>query len=281
LAISRAGSLSGAARDLQVHQTTVGRRLSALEEALGFPLFLRTPGGLLPTGDGAQVLSSIEVLASSLTRFEQGVRGELSGIRGLVRVAVTETGARQLLEAAIPAVLREHDGLVLELVPANTVIDLSRGEADLAVRLVQPDEGLVARKLGMVRYGLYGSTEYVRRGEPTSDGLAGHEIVLPSRELSKGPEATWLAQHASRARTVLHASSLITAATAIERGIGLSVLPTNLAAMHPRAKLLRPLPEIAQRPVFLVMHPDQRRLPRVRVVAEAVGNEIKRRLDAG
>jgi len=281
LAIARAGSLSAAARDLRVHQATAGRHLSALEASLGFPLFLRTPAGLLPTTEGTQVLGSIQELAASLTRFEQGARGEFDGTRGLVRIAVTETGARQLLEAAIPAVLQAHDGLAIELVPANTVIDLSRGEADLAVRLVQPDDALVARRLGFVRYGLYGADVYLkRRGHKLPADLAGHDVVLPSRELAKGPEGTWLAQHAGRARPVLRGSSLSTLAIAAEHGVGLTVLPTNLAAMHPKLRKLRPLDEIPPRPVWLVMHPHQRKLPRVRVVAEAVAREVKQRLQA-
>lgn len=279
LAIARAGSLSGAARDLAVHQATVGRHLSALEAALGFPLFLRTPAGLVPTGDGAQVLGSIEGLATSLHRFEQGARGEFDGKRGLVRVAVTEATARQLLEAAIPTVLRAHEGLSIELVPANTVIDLARGEADLAIRLVQPDDALVARRLGFVHYGLYAAESYLRRrGRELSPGLPGHDVVLPSRELARGPEATWLAQHAGRATAVLRASSLVTLAVAVEQGLGLTVLPTNLAAMHPRLQKLRALDEIPPRPVWLVLHPDQRKLARVRLIADTVAQEVKRRL---
>lgn len=278
LAISRAGSLSGAAQALRVHQTTVGRRLSALEDSLGVALFLRTPGGLLPTAEGAQVLGSIEGLAASLTRFEQRVSAELRGTRGLVRVAITEAGARQLIESTLPGLLRDHPGLVVELVPANAVVDLRRGDADLAVRLVKPDDALVARKLGVVRYGLYASEAYLRRRGAIEGSLDGHDVVLPSRELAKGPEGTWLSRHASSANVVLHATSLVTLALAVEGGMGVTVLPTNLAAMHPRARRVRELTDIAQRPVYLVMHPDARRVPRVRLVADAVAAEIKRRL---
>lgn len=270
LAISRTGSLSGASRALRVHQTTVGRRLSALEEALGFPLFIRTVSGLAPTADGARVLASIDTLAASLTRFEQSVRGELTGVQGLVRIAVTETGARQLVEGALPLLVREHPGLSIELVPTNAVVDLARGDADLAVRLTKPDDSLIARKLGVVRYGLYAGAK--RRDELT-------DVVMPSRELAKGPEATWLRENARAARVVLHASSLVTAAIAVAQGLGMCVLPDNLAAMH-RVRLVRALPEIAPRPVYLVMHPEQRRLARVRVVATAVAQEIKKRLSA-
>jgi len=105
--------------------------------------------------------------------------------------------------------------------------------------------------------------------------------VLPSRELARGPEATWLAEHASRAQPVLHASSMWTLAVAVAAGVGLCVLPTNLAHMHADIELLRPLPEIAPRPVWLAMHPDQRRVARVRAVADAVGGALAERLARG
>lgn len=276
-AVAQAGSLSGAARVLAVHQTTVGRRLDALEAAVGFPLFLRTPSGLSPTADGKQILASVEELASALTRFERGVAAA-QGTRGLVRVAITEAGARQILEGTVAALLVRHPELSLEIVPSNIVLDLARGDADLAIRLVPPDPDLVARTVGTVRYGLYAARAYLdRHGKPT-ESWAGHAIVRPSRELARGPEATWLATHAGAARTVLHVSSLVTAAVAVEQGLGLTVLPQNLAAMHPGARLVRALPEIPARKVYLVMHPEQRRVERVRVVAKAIAEEIGRRL---
>jgi len=280
LAAVEAGSLSGAAAALGVHQTTCGRRLDALEATLGFPLFLRTATGLVPTGEGAPVLASLAELAGVLARFEQGVRVGRPGVRGLVRIAATETTARQLVADAIPALLEAHPELAIELLTGNAQVDLARGEAELAVRLAEPDASLVARRLGAVHHALYASPAYVRAfGRPDAEGLAGHRIVVPSRELARGPEATWLAQHAREARRVLLAPNLVTCAAAVAQGIGVCPLPTTVADLHGLAAI-RPLPEIPPRPVYLAMHPDVRRLARVRVVAEAIAAHVKRHIGA-
>ena len=279
LAVSREGSLSGAARALGVHQSTVGRRLETLEAALGVKLFVRSPTGLTTTADGAQVLESIDELAASLVLLERGVLDSRESVRGLVRVAVTETTARQLVEGALPSLLEEHPELCVELVVSNTVADLTRGDAELAVRLVGPDEGLVARRLGMVRYGLYASDAYLALERPQFlAGLAGHDVVVPARELSRGPEARWLAEHGAEARRRLASGSLITLAHAVARGIGICPLPVNLANMVHGVRLVRPLPEIQPRPVWLVMPPELRGLPRLRPAANAIAAELRRRL---
>jgi DNA-binding transcriptional LysR family regulator len=278
-AVARTGSLTKAGRQLGVHQTTVGRRLAALEQALGCPLFTRSAGGLTPTSEGTRVLASIEPLASALLRFERRAPATTTEVRGLVRVAVTETGARQLVEGALPALMARHPELELELVPSNLVADLARGEADLAVRLVRPDGDVVARRLGQVTYGLYASDAYLAdHPAPFADALAGHDIVVPVRELAHGPEAAWLARHATAARPRLRANSLVTLAQAVAAGLGVCALPNNLAAMHAGARLVRRLPEIPGRPVWLVTHRELRKVARVRVVAAAIVEEMKRRL---
>jgi DNA-binding transcriptional LysR family regulator len=278
-AVARSGSLTKAALELGVHQTTVGRRVAALEEALGFSLFTRSAGGLVPTSEGTRVLASIEPLAGALLRFEKHAPGTTTEVRGLVRIAVTETGARQLVEGAFSALMARYPELDIELVPSNLVADLARGEVDLAVRLVRPEGGVVARRLGQITYGLYASDAYLASHRAPLDGdFAGHDVVVPVRELANGPEAAWLARHATAARPRLRANSLVTLAQAVAAGLGVCALPNNLAAMHAGVRRVRRLTDIPARPVWLVIHPELRKVARVRVVAAAVVEEMKRRL---
>jgi len=278
-AVALTGSLTGAGKHLGVHQTTVGRRVAALEDGLGFRLFTRSTSGLITTSEGARVLASIDALASALLRFERGAPGATNEVRGLVRVAITETGARQLVEGVFPSLMARHPELEIELVPSNLAADLTRGEADLAIRLLRPDGDVVARRIGQVTYGLYASDVYLARHRAALDNdLAGHDVVVPVRELAHGPEATWLERHASAARRRLRASSLVTLAQAVGAGLGMCVLPVNLAAMHPGVRRVRLLPEIPARPVWLVIHPELREVARVRAVAAALTQEMKRRL---
>jgi DNA-binding transcriptional LysR family regulator len=174
----------------------------------------------------------------------------------------------------------EHGGLeqiAVELVPGNVPIDLARGEADLAVRTVAAEEAdIVRRRLGEVRYGLYASARYLKQRGAVAEvyQLAGHDVLVPSRELASGPEASWVATRAGRANPVFYASSHVTIAGAAAAGMGLAVFPDNLARLHPELQQVRPLPEIPARPVWLAMHRDLRRVSRVRVVADAVAGAI-------
>jgi DNA-binding transcriptional LysR family regulator len=279
LAVARTGSLAKAARALGVHQTTVGRRIRAAEEAVGDTLFLRSATGLAPAPLARSVLASLEDLAGELERIERRAHSSTGGNAGLVRLAVTETTARLLVARTLPELVRDHPEIRVELVPANVATDLGSGEADIGVRLVDltsPD--LVRKRLGAVRYGLYATRDYLeRRGEQAlSADLEGHDTLVPSRELARGPEAQWLASHASEARPILFSSSLETLARACASGLGIAALPTNLAALHPELRLLRRLEEIPPRPVYLVVHRDVRRIPRVRTVAERVSATLSR-----
>jgi DNA-binding transcriptional LysR family regulator len=276
LAVARGGSLSAAARELGVHQTTVGRRIDALEQSLAVPLFLRSPTGLVPAPEGVRLLRSIEDLAESLSSLEQTLRREQRGRAGIVRVALTEHAARVFARLLVMKLRRAHPQIVVDLLPANVVADLARGEADIALRLVKPDApDLVARRLGAVRYGLYAARSYVeRRGAPKGDSFSGPGVLIPARELARGPEALWMAENASQGSVALYASSHITIATAAEQGLGLAVLPTNLAYFHDGLELVRPLPDIAERPLWLVMHKDARKHARVRAVATVLASEF-------
>lgn len=273
LAIARRGSLTAAARDLRVHQTTVGRRLDVLEAAIGAPLFLRTPSGLTPAPAAKEIFGQIERLATALGSFEAQLRAEQ---RAVVRIALTENGARLFVRRVLPRLRREHPEIAIDLLPGNAVVDVARGEADVALRVARPEgAAIVARKIGLIRYGLYAARAYVRRHrELDRPDLAGHDVLVPSGELARGPEARWIADHASRARAVLHASSHVTLAIAAEQALGLVVLPTNLAVLHPELELVRALPEITTRPLWLVTQKDTRRVAHVRVVANLLAEEF-------
>lgn len=272
LAVAEHASLSRAARALGVHQTTCGRRLDRLEQGLGLQLFLRSRGGLRPTTAAQQILSTVRDLSARLALLERSLGDEPDRT---VRIAVTEVGARQMVQRALPRLLARYPELTIDLAPSNTVADLARGEADLAVRLVRPDDTeLIKRRLGWVRYALYGSAAYLARRAPEQPGLAGDTVILQTRELARGPEATWMREHGQMAHVRLLASSMHLVAEAVETGLGLAVLPTNLACLHPGLREVRRLDEIPGREVWLALHRSLRQVPRIRLVADAVAEAI-------
>jgi DNA-binding transcriptional LysR family regulator len=276
--VARRGSLSAAARVLQLHQTTVARRLDAAERALGVPLLLRSTRGITLAPAGTRLLAQLHPLVDAIDDVARKATGETAP----VRVAVTDNGARILAAYAIPELGRGANHVEIELVSSNAVADLARGEADVAIRVVAPtDASLVRQRLGAVRYGLYASRAYLDGAAAWRDGGADQSVLVPGAALADGPEARWLAEHARDANVALRASNHVTLAIAAEHGAGLCVMPTDLAAFHPGLVRVRRLAEIPERPVWLVMHRDARKEPRIRRVADHVADAIRKALRRG
>lgn len=281
LAVADARTLSAAARRLRVSQPTVGRRLAALESALGVALFLRSSRGFVPTPAGTRLLRSMAAFSLEIEAVERGLIDDEGALRGIVRVAVTEVTAGHLLERAIPRLRDAHPEIVVELRTGNTAADLGRGEADLAVRLLKPEGAdLVARKLGMLTYALYASPSYLERhGAPRElSSLEGHEVVAPCAELLSGPEAGWLGPSLRGARASLRSASVVALAAGAAAGLGLVVLPTTIGHEHPGLRAVARLLDVPPRAVHLVSHRQARRVARVRAVATEIASDLGARL---
>ncbi len=271
LAIARAGTLAGAARELGVEHTTVGRRLSALEAALGVRLFVRGPDGLTPTRAGQEVFPIAEEMSARAESILRRVSGEDERVEGNVRLTTSEALSGYFVRQF--GLLRQrHPGLVVEILSGNRAFDLLRGEADLAIR-VRPDTepGLTARKVGSAGWSLYACPAYVeRRGMPAGpDCLQGHDVIGFDESLKAVPGAAWLDKHATGAHVVFRANSIVAAVNATIVGMGLAVLPCFLADFEPELRRLTPL-VLGARDVFLVVHPDLVRVARVRAVMDFV-----------
>lgn len=269
LAIHRARTLAGAARTLGVEHTTVGRRLTAMERALGATLFVRTPGGLLPTESAGQILPLAEQAERAVQDIERIALGEDGRPEGTVRITTSETFAT-FLGRRLGELRAKHPGITVEVLAGNANLDLTRREADLAVRLApttQPD--LVCRKLAIAGWSAYASRTYVEtRGKPSPiTALATHDIIAFSDTLAKVPGALWLEAHGHGANVVLRSGSIPAAWNAALGGLGIVLVPCFLAEGEDR--MLRLTPELlGTRDVFLVAHPDLTRVTRVRLVMD-------------
>lgn len=273
-AVARYGSLAAAGEALGLHPTSVGRRLQGIEQELGQTLVIRRGRlGCTLTPAGAELAARLLPLMDAVDAV--GRRAERR--RAPVRVAVTPNGGR-ILAARLDVDALAAAGLELEIDARNTAADLSRGEADLAVRVLEVHEpSLVRRRLGVVRYGLYGSPAYLLH-HPVGEDLDCHTFLAPSIELAGGPEGRWIARNASEADIAIRASDHLILAEAAARGLGLVVLPTDLAVFHPLTQA-RSL-DIPGRPVWLVYHQDQRGDARVQAAAAVVAEAIASCLDA-
>jgi DNA-binding transcriptional LysR family regulator len=272
LAIYRRGTLRGAADALRIDQATAGRRLAALEGALGARLFLRTPKGYAPTAAGEQAFEAMvrmEDGANALLRRMQGLDDRLEGA---VSLACTDTAATVFLMPALRRVHDRHPDILVRLVASTRLSSLTHREADLAVRSVRPTEpDLIVRHLGRRRLGLYAASDYLAaRGVPErGTGLAGHDTVIYAPEVYPGQRDFLCTEPVDAARVALEVNTGMMMAEAVAAGIGIGELPHHLAALYPGLVRIWPDREDPY-DMWLVMHDDLNRTARVRAVAEAI-----------
>ncbi len=266
LAVHRTRSHAGAARLLRVASTTVGRRMAALEAGAGARLFTRTPEGLVATAAARALLARAERVETEMLEAERELAGADARPTGTVTITCGDGYAAYVLAPALPAFLAAHPGLDVEIRADIRALDLTRGEADVALRLFRPRErSLVARRLGFERYGIYAAPSYLaRRGVPrTARDLAGHDLILYERDLDQMPSQAWMREVAAGARVAVRVRATTTMHAACVAGAGVALLMADVADPDPRFTRLLPRLDPPANELWAVTHPDLRASARV------------------
>lgn len=278
LTIARESSLVAAAKKLAMDQTTVSRRLSALEEGLGARLFDRSPRGLSPTTAAQDLMRYAERVEAEIMAATTALSGRDTQATGIVRLATPEAFGTFMLAPNAHLLHQEHPALQLELLPESRAVSLARREADIAIVLRQPPRGrLVARRLIDYRLGLYASRAYLDQhgGVKEVSAIAEHPFVWYIDDLIDLPELRFLDQIVTSARTVFRSSSIAAQQAAVANGLGLGMLHVFAASQDPR--LVRLLPDEVELKLsyWMVVHSDFQRLPRVRAVTSFIEKLVR------
>jgi DNA-binding transcriptional LysR family regulator len=276
LAVARERSLSGAARSLSLTQPTIGRHIDALEEALGVSLFTRSRAGLNATPAAAALVPYAETMASAADALQRVASGEAEEERGSVRITASEMIGSEVLPASLAAFRRRHPRIAVELVLTNRSEDLLRREADVAVRMVKPTQGaLIAKKLGILRLGLYAHPSYVKTyGAPKTFAEIGEHPLIgfdkqPSMRKMPGFEIPL-----DRELFAFRCDSDIGQYAALRAGFGLGVCQV---ALGKRDHLVPVLPELIrfEMGVWVVMHRDLKASRRVRLLFDHLAASLR------
>ncbi|MBW3098736.1 LysR family transcriptional regulator [Pseudohoeflea coraliihabitans] len=269
LAVMNERSLSGAARSLSVSQPTIGRHVDQLETALGVRLFTRAQNGLTPTDLAISLEPQARSMATAAEVLARSVAQTADSEAGIVRLSATEIMSTEILPALLAPFLRQHEGLEIEVDASNRNVDLLRREADIAIRMQRPEQGaLLARRVGVVRLGLYASRDYLgNRAPPGSIAeLAGHRVIGPDRDplyrsrfASELPDIT---PSLFSYRSDSHNAQL----AAVRAGVGIGVSHKSMAERDP--SLVPVLADTVhfEMETWLSMHEDLRHNHRIKMV---------------
>ena len=272
LALARAGSVAGAARELQVDHSTVSRRLAALEDAVGAKLLIRGGREFALTNEGRAMLEAAETAEAATAAALRAVRAAKVDAEGHVSVSVAPAFVPVLMRELIPALRQSHPLLNVELRGSFLRADLARGEADIALRMARPAEpDLVARRAMDTGWCVYAARGYLTaRGCPAStDELQQHDLVLYADNLHSAPPTRWLEPYKSAAHTAARMDSLETACQAALADGGIVVLPAFVGDAVSELQRVFAAP-VAANTGWVVYHESVREHPRIRAVADAL-----------
>jgi DNA-binding transcriptional LysR family regulator len=269
LAIARAGTLGGAARLIGQTQPTMGRRLRALEQAVGHALFQRTSEGFILTNEGAAVLRHAERVEEETLAFERQLAGQRLELNGVLRVSSSDWFGVHMLTPVCHDFSRAHPNVTVELLTDARLLNLSRREADLVFR-IQPfnEPDIMQRKLMHIDYGLYGPAD---QRNPLKDKGAGCSLITLDSAFEDFPDVQWLHRRLPNAQVVFRSNSRDAQAMMCARGAGLAVLPRPLGDLIPNLKRIDLEDEQPPgRDVWLGYHRDLRNLRRLRAFLDLV-----------
>ena len=280
LGVARAGSTLAAGKSLRVSQTTVARRIAALEDALGFPLFDKRQAGYALTPLGKDLLARAEQVELAATGFADAAAAQSRDLSGVVKITTEEVYAITLLAPILRELHETHPEIVIELDTSQMVRDLGAGEADISLRSTKGEQpaGLVGRQLCIDDWALYCSRDYAgRHGVPSNLAeLRDHSFI------GGGGGHLWIHYQAFlktlglEQKVAMHHATSGGLLSGIRSGLGIAVLPCIVADAD--QDLIRCLPprHDHERILWLFTHERVRHMPRVRTVIDFMYDRLSR-----
>ncbi|MEF7615686.1 LysR family transcriptional regulator [Aquincola sp. MAHUQ-54] len=273
LAVARSGTLGGAARSLQLSHPTIGRRLRALEQAVGHTLFQRTADGLVPTDEGAGIIALAEQMEEGALAMARRLEGREEKLQGRLRISCADWFGAYVLPAIIADYSRSYPHVDVEILTGTRLFNLAQREADIAFRIV-PFEGpdVVQRRLVRLPYGVY-----IAEGSPDpvlGDG-AGFRLIMHDTSTGHFPDIEWLKASFPKAWPLLSSNNRHVQARMCLRGIGIAVLPRVVGNHVQGLRRLQLADEPPSREIWMGYHRDLRRLNRLRAFIGVVSDHVE------
>jgi DNA-binding transcriptional LysR family regulator len=276
LVTAEEGSLSAAARALGLTQPTLSRQVAGLEEELGVTLFERVGRGLELTPGGAELLEQVRAMGDAAVDLKLAAVGQSNTIKGNICISATDLVTNLVMPILVQKLRRLHPDISVELIASDTLSDLRRREADIAIRAMQPGEpDLIARKIGDITGHLYASEKYLEQtGVPQSpEDLGDANFICNKSEMFVNIMAGCGIKLTQRNFSIT-SESVITQWELVKRGLGIALLPDQLAGTEPGFHKVLADIQPFKGPLWLVVHKELRTSRRVRVVFDFLVEEF-------
>jgi DNA-binding transcriptional LysR family regulator len=277
-AIAETKSLAGAAESLGVNHSTVFRRLGQIEQQLGSRLFERGRAGYALTPCGEEMVALAERVGEDIVSFERKVTGQDLRPSGELRITTSDVMLLHLLTDVLIGFRRAYPEIVLDIVVSNRVLNLSKRDADVAVRATyQGPEGLAGRRAARIAWAVFGPKELAKNPfDFRTDGRQ-HNWIAFADVSSIAKALKWLKEHVDEDRIVFKMNTMVGLAEAAAGGVGVALLPCFVGSAVPGLAQLSPaLPEL-EGELWLLTHPDLRNTARVRAFLDYCEAEIGKR----
>jgi DNA-binding transcriptional LysR family regulator len=272
LALARRHSVRAAAADARVSHSTVARRIVALEKRLGARLFNRTPAGYEITAAGAEMLVIAEEVARDIDSMERRVSGRDQRLAGRIRIATVDFLATSLLPPCLADFSRRYPEIDFEILIGYKLLDLSRREADIALRFTRtPPPHLVGKRLARAAIAPYASHDYLRQHDLSGDTACW--IGYGAR--GTGGDQGWVRRTAYPHLPVRGVfESLLTQHAATKAGLGIGMLPCMLGDIEPTLRRVPPARDLETWDLWLLTHRDVRTTARLRAFAQFIAQQV-------
>jgi len=281
LAVLEHGSLMGAARATGVSQPTLGRHISELEDQLHLVLFERTGRGLQATQSALSLVESARAMAVGAANVSQFASGAGETLKGCVRLSASQPVACYLLPSVLARMRQSLPELVVDLVVTNSVSNLLRRDADIALRMVRPDQAsLVTKRIGKVQIQACASRAYLQhKGTPMkAKDLVGHDLITGD---SNTDIEIGLSSHGLQSKDIriaLRTDDLTAQWTAVQAGLGIGFMADYLVQCDPQVQVVLPAIKLPTYPIWLTVHRELRTSARIRAVYDFLTTQVPQQL---
>ncbi|MBX4863306.1 LysR family transcriptional regulator [Rhizobium bangladeshense] len=272
LAVARSGTLGGAARFLQTSHPTVGRRLRALEQAIGHTLFQRTADGLVLTEEGHGIIALAEQMEEGALAMERRLAGQEQNLKGSLRISSADWFGAYVLPPILADFAKAYPNVDVEILTGTRLFNLAQREADVAFRIVPFNTAdVVQRRLFRLEYGVYIAEE---SPDPKYGDGTGFRLITHDTSTGQFPDIAWLIESFPNARPILRSNNRNVQGRMCRQGVGIAVLPRVVGDQIAGIRRLEmPMPPPA-RDIWMGYHRDLRRLQRLRAFISTVSDHL-------